>query len=210
MTRRALALIGILGIAALLAFPLRTVVYEAVVIPVAYMLWVLGLIYHSIHQSLWWIVVLLVVVVILSRSLLPGYKPAPRETVKTKPAVGQVERLADWVKRSRRGTYFKWLIANRLGRIAYQVLVQRETGKQRSLFDPLTGVDWDPDAGLKSYLESGLQRSFADFPRQNKPFVHPAPTPLDHDVNEAVKFLEAQVGNGDSHRVERSRNVRVS
>jgi hypothetical protein len=193
MTRRVLALMGILGIALLLAFPLRDAVYQAVIVPAAYVLWVLGLIYHSVHQSVWWIVVLLVVLVILSRSLLPGYKPAAKELVKMRPVAGQVEGFAGWMKRSQRGTYFKWLVANRLGKIAYQILVQRESGKQRSVFEPLTGTDWDPGDGLRSYLESGLHDSFADFSNPHKLFSRPVPTSLDHDVTKVVDFLESQV-----------------
>jgi len=195
MTRRVLALVGIFGIAALLAFPLRTILYETVVVPVAYVLWVLGLIYHSVHQSIWWIVILVVVLMVLSRSLLPGFKPVTEILIRTKPVTGQVEELAAWMKRSQRGTYFKWLIANRLGKIAHQILSQRETGKQRSFFDPLAGADWNPDQNIKSYLESGLHKSFADFSQPNKFFPRPVLTPLDHDVNEVVEFLEVQVKN---------------
>lgn len=193
MIRRALAMLGIVVIAALLAFPLRYVIYDAVVVPIAYVLWVLRLIYHSVHESVWWIVILLLALVILFRSLLPGIKPAAKQVVKTKPTVGQVEGLAAWVKQSRRGIYFKWLIANRLGRIAYQILVQRETGRQRSVLEPLIGEDWEPGEELRTYLESGLHGSFADFPYSKRPFSQPMPTPLDHDMNEAIDFLELQV-----------------
>jgi hypothetical protein len=195
MIRRVLALIGIVGVAALLAFPLRYVIYDAVVVPAAYVWWILGLIYHAVHESVWWIVVLVLVLMILFRSLLPGIKPATKVNLKTKPVIGQVEGLAAWVKQSRRGIYFKWLIANRLGKIAYQILAQRETGRQRSVLEPLIAADWDPGDELRTYLESGLHGSFADFPYSKKPLSQPVPTPLDHDVSEAVEFLEMQVKN---------------
>jgi hypothetical protein len=195
MIRRALILLGIAGIAGLLAFPLRNAVYNAVIVPLAYVLWILGLWYHAVHQVIWWIVVIVFVSFVLIRSLLPGFKPAVRVPIKSKPVVGQVESLAVWVKRAERGIYFKWLVANRLGKIAHQILTHRETGKPRSVFDPLTGSDWDPNDRLQLYLESGLHKSFADFPHVNKPFSHPQQTPLDHDVNEVVEFLETQVKN---------------
>jgi hypothetical protein len=193
--RRLFALFGIIVISLLLAFPLRGAVYDAIIVPAAYVFWVLGLVYHAVHQSLWWIVVIVFVLVVLVRSLLPKTKPLGRRTVKTKPTVGQVETLAAWVKKSERGNYFKWLIANRLGKIAYQVLSQRETGKTRSVFDPLTGSDWEPNNGVQTYLENGLHGSFTDHPRVAGLFSRPTKTPLDHDVSEAVDFLESQVGN---------------
>jgi hypothetical protein len=192
---RTLAMIGILIIAILLAFPLRGAVYEVIIIPLAFVLWALGLAYHSVPQALWWIGVLLIVLVILSRSLASPSRTRARMPLKTKPIVGKVESLSVWMKKSERGTYFKWLVANRLGKIAYAILSQRETGKQRSFFDPLTGSDWNPNVDVHSYLEAGLHGSFTNYPRSNKLFSRSAPTPLDLDVKEAVEFLESQIGN---------------
>jgi len=190
---RTLALIGILVMAVLLAFPLRDSVYEAVIIPLAYVFWVLGLVYHAVHQALWWVVVIVVVLVVLSRSLLPQFRVRKRVPLKTKPIVGQVESLSVWLKKTEKGIYFKWLVANRLGKIAHQILAKRDTGKNRSVLDPLTGTDWNPQAPLQTYLESGLHGSFADYPRGKKWFSTPAPTPLDLDMKEAIDYLESQV-----------------
>lgn len=194
-TRRNFALIGIFAIAILLAFPLRDAVYKSVIIPVAYVLWVLGLLYHSVHQSIWWAVALFVVLVTLSRSLRPMGKLGERIRFKSRPVIGQVENLTTWMKRTERGIYFKWLIANRLGKIAHEILSQRMGGKTRSFFDPLTGPDWTPHADVQRYLESGLKGSFADYPRERRFFSKPAPTPLDHDMDDVIKYLESQVSN---------------
>jgi len=193
--RRVFILLGIMVIAILLAFPLRAAVYQTVIVPVAYVLWVLGLAYHAVHQSIWWIVVIVFLLAYIVRSLFPKTRPVGRLNVKIKPITGQVETLAAYVKKAERGKYFQWLIANRLGKIAYQILSHRETGKTRSVFDPLAGSDWDPNDGLQSYLETGLHGSFVDYPHRNRLFSSPIRTPLDHDVNEVVEFLEARVGN---------------
>ena len=193
--QRTLALAGILVISLLLAFPLRDAMYEMVVVPIAYVWWLLGLWYHSVHQSIWWIVALVVVLLVLSRSLRSTGRVRERVRLKTRPVVGQVEGLTVWVKRTERGIYFKWLIANRLGRVAFEILSQRTGGKKRSFFDPLTGPDWMPDAPIQEYLESGLKGSFAEHPqgRVRWFFSKPAPTPLDHDMEDVVKFLESQI-----------------
>jgi len=193
--RRVFALLGIVVVTLLLAFPLRGAVYQAVIIPIAYVLWILELVYHAVHQSLWWIVVVALMMFVILRSLLPKPNPRGKIAIKTKPALGQVEALAGWIKKSERGSYFKWLIANRLGRIAFHVVSQRETGATRSVFDPLTGLDWNPNEDLQSYFESGLRGSFADYPHENKLFSRPKKIPLDNDVNDAIEFLEAEIGN---------------
>jgi len=146
-----------------------------------------------VNQMIWWGVALVLVLAVISRSLMPRVKVAERIRLKKKPIVGQVESLAGWMQKTKRGTYFKWLIANRLGKIANQILANRSTGKQRSFFDPLTGPDWTPDSQVQSYLESGLHGSFADYPQKTRFFSTPEPTPLDHDLNDVVQFLESQV-----------------
>lgn len=193
--RRSLALTGIVIIALLLAFPLRDAVYEMVIVPAAYVLWLLGLLYHAVHQSVWWGVALLLVLAILARSLRSSGRTRERVRIKSRPVVGQVENLSHWVKRTERGIYFKWLIANRLGKIAHEILLQRLGGRTRSYFDPLTGPDWTPDASVQQYLEAGLRGSFADYPQRRWFFSKPVPTPFDRDVKEVLEYLESQTSD---------------
>jgi hypothetical protein len=193
--QRIIAMAGILIIAALLAFPLRGTVFRMLIVPLAYVFWVLGLLYRAVHQSIWWAAALLLTLFILVQSLFPKVKPAESIRHKTKPVIGQVESLAVWLKKTERGTYFKWLIAHRLGRIAHQILENRATGKPRSFFDPLTGPDWAPDPSIQAYLEAGLKGSFADYPQKARWFTSPAHTPLDHDVKDVIQFLESQTKN---------------
>jgi hypothetical protein len=193
MTRRALALVGLFVIAAVLAFLLRDVINRLLVIPLAYLLWALELLYLSLSQAVWWIAMILLVIFMLVYSLLPEIKPAKRQTVVSAHERGRVERLALSIQKSKKGTYFKWLVANRLGKLAYQILLQRENGKPRSIFAPLAGDGWEPNEEVRKYLDTGLHGSFADFPTSSLPFSSPAKTPLDHDVFEVVEFLESQM-----------------
>lgn len=196
MTRVPLWLIsiGVLIIAGLLAFPLRETIYETVVIPAAFILWNLELLYRSFSQGTWWWLIVFLVLFMLVFSLAPQTRFRPREGQKTKPPQGQVEGLATWLLKAEKGIYFKWLVANRLGKLAYQILLQRESGRPRSVFTPLLGVDWEPRKELQRYLETGLHGSFADFPQTSR--LSHQPTPLDLEVAEAVDFLESQIENG--------------
>src|SRR5688500_657792 len=123
MTRRWAALAGVIVIATLLAFPLRQAVHEAIVIPVAYLLWALGLLYRSMSQGIWWLILIVLVILILAKSLAPPLRPPGKELPKSKPTLGQVQTFAGWLNKSSSGIYFKWLIANRLGKLAYQILL---------------------------------------------------------------------------------------
>lgn len=193
--RRWLPLIGIVIIAALLAFPLRGTIYQSVVIPVAFIGWELGLVYRSLSQAVWWWLIVVIVLFMLAFSLVPQIKTYHRYEPKARPRHGQVEELAIWLGRAKSGVYFKWLIANRLGKLSYQILLHRESGRPRSVFAPLLGEDWEPSKDLQNYLETGLHGSFSDFPNSSRPFAAPQQTPLDYDVDDAVEFIESHVEN---------------
>ena len=191
--RRFVVLVGLLIVAALLAFPLRDTIYDTVIVPVAFLGWGLGLLYQSLSQSIWWWGIIIVVFFMLLFSLVPQRKSTPRKETKSKPRMGQVEELATWFGRVKGGVYFKWMVANRLGKLAYQMLLHRESGRARSVFAPLVGADWKPSKELQTYLEIGLHGSFADFPHSGSRFAAPPRTPLDLDVREAIEFLESQL-----------------
>ncbi len=186
------AVVGAILVAALLAIPLRSTVYEVLVIPIAYLIWNLYLLYRVTPQFIWWILVFILVVLTIGNSLLPEIYQPHKKLIKPKAPQGPVETLASCMKKARSGVYFKWLVANRLGKLAHQMLAQRETHHVRSVFTPLTNSDWTPPKPVQDYLEVGLHGSFADFPQASIPWVKPTPTPLDYDLEETVKALESQ------------------
>jgi hypothetical protein len=196
-TRRLLILVSAVFIAGLLAFPLRGMIYEAIVIPAAFIAWNLNLLYRSYPQGIWWLVVVFIVIVMIAFSLAPRSVSGGRVEERRKPPQGQVESFARNLRRAEQGTYFKWVVANRLGKLAYNILSHRESGKPRSVFDPLLGSDWEPSKDLQNYLESGLHGSFADFPSVSRFSGRHQKTPLDMNVVEAVEFLESHVENGN-------------
>ena len=197
MWRRRLALLGIIVIALLLMFPMRETVYQFVVIPLAYVSWLLKLLYLSLSQAIWWILVIAIVALVLGYSLIPEIKSARKSLVYQKAERGSVEALAVALGKRNRGIYFKWLVANRLGKLAFQLLLQSEHGKPRSVFAPLTTPGWDATPGIQGYLEKGLRGSFAEYPGAGwGNFSPPSKTPLDHDVKEVIEFLESKQADG--------------
>jgi hypothetical protein len=197
--RGALAFLGVIVIAVLLAFPLREVVSQLIIPPLAYVLWLLNLLYLSLDQRFWWIGVAVILFFILAFSLLPELKLKRKVITSQKQDRGGVEILARAFQKADKGIYFKWLVANRLGKLAYQMLLQREHGKPRSVFAPLAGEGWDANPEIQQYLEKGLHGSFAEFPNTAWGYLSPPEkTPLDHDVKAVIEFLESQQ-QGDSH-----------
>jgi hypothetical protein len=206
--RRWLAVIGLILSAGLLAFPLRPVVHQLVVIPLAFLLWGLGLLYLALPQVLWWTGVVLIVLFILGKSILPDIKFIRKPAPILRQERGGVESLAAALQKSNKGIYFKWLVANRLGRLAQQMLAQRGHGKPRSPFEPLADEGWESTPEVQAYLEKGLHGSFAEFPNSRwKYFAPPVKTSLDHDIGEVVEFLESNLEGMNSTRSRRDTEI---
>lgn len=194
MSRRRLAwaAAGVLGLSLILAFPLRDVLERMVIVPLAYLLYVLDLFYQAMPQFVWWALAIILVLILLLGSLAPGERYTARQALKAPPGTGQVEELAASIHKTRNGVYFKWLVANRLGKLAHSMLVQRGGERSRSVFAPLLGPEWEPAPHVRKYLETGLHGTFSDYPVQEKSLLKPA-TPLDVEIEEAVEFLESQL-----------------
>ncbi len=184
MIRFRLLLLAIsLLFSAVLAYFLRGLIYDLILMPLAYLLWLAGLYYSAIPQVIIWIVLMVALVVLLAWNLVPTVWPSSRQPRQLRAAEGQVEALAAWIRKSRHGNYFKWQLANRLGRIARQV---REMSGQR---DALTGAD----GPVADYLDAGLNHSFVDYPVPGNRFRHRPSTPLDLDPGAAIAYLESQM-----------------
>ena len=100
-TQRLLILISAVVIAGLLAFPLRGMIYETVVIPAAFIVWNLNLLYRSYPQGVWWLVIVFIVFVMIVFSLVPRPSTRGRAEEKRKPPLGQVENLAMNLRRAK-------------------------------------------------------------------------------------------------------------
>jgi hypothetical protein len=150
--------------------------------------------YRVIPQTLVWIALILVVLFTSARAILISIPVGKKLIQKQKISPGPVEHLSALVEKQRRGIYYKWLIANRLGKVARELLDQREGQRLTKRFTRLTGRNWDPPLGVEAYLESGLNGSFADYPQSR--WLSPRPTPLDEDPRHVIEYLEDEMEIG--------------
>ena len=198
MNRRSLpALIPAILLSMLLAYLLRDVIHRLVILPLAYLWWLGGIYYHVIPQVWLWILLVVGVLYMVVYNFVSGIRLVPRVIRPKKIRRGPVADLALTLEKSRQGTYFKWVIAHRLGRLTRALLAQREAHRDTKKFGPLQGRDWTPPQAVADYLEAGLNGSFADYPRARLPVGSRPPTPLDLPPDEVVRYLESQM---ETHR----------
>lgn len=180
------------------AYALREPIYVFVIVPLAYIWWLITLYYHVLPQVAIWIVLIYVIFYTGIRGLLMEIPAGKAVFLKRQKAKGPVESLASLVHKTGKGVYYKWLIANRLGRVARELLDQREGRQTKHKATRLSGRDWDPPQDVSAYLESGVNGSFADYPRRRWRIPR---TPLDINPQQVIEYLESEMENNrNGHR----------
>jgi len=202
MKPRAAIFAGIFALTVFLAFVLRDVVEAAIIVPLAYLWWLIKIYYAALPQGTYWVFLAVIVFYSAITNLIPKVNARAAPKAENKLARGQVETLADWLKKSKRGTYYKWLIANRLGKAARELLAQREGNPVSKKFSALSGRGWNPPEKIDSYLNIGLNGSFANVPRARWFWQSPPPTQLDVDLQQVINYLEdeMEMTDGRDHK----------
>ena len=160
------------------AFFLQDVIRREIIIPVAYLLWLIKFYYTTIPQLFIWIILLVILLVVISYTLSRGFITNPRSQIIGKAISGSVENLADWINKSKGGNYFKWRIANKLGKLF------------RELDDDTDGSLKIPE-NIKNYLDAGINKSFVDYPSRSWFVMKKKYSPFDCDLDEVVTYLES-------------------
>jgi hypothetical protein len=195
--RQVLVLFASLSAVILLAYLLRGIIWDHVILPLAEMFWQVRIVYHTLPQIIDWVILLVVLVLVTwgSFSLRPLAGWRPEEPVY--PRSGDIQQLAVWLERRWRGVYSRWHIANTLANIALDMLRQRTGVEKRE--QKLTGPGWNPPAEVQAYLEAGLRTPYMDYRRRG--IFSPRPrTPLDSDLEAVVGYLESLVENEHEHQ----------
>ncbi len=174
------------------SFLLRDAIQRTIILPLAYFWWLIQLSYRAVPQVILWMLLLLTVFVSMFR-LIPINKPVQRTRKnQQEPLSGPIGSFSQWIEKSPRGIYYKWLVANRLGKAARELLDQRE-GRIRKGYMRLSGKGWNPPQEVDAYLEVGLNGSFAEFPRSRWMGWKPKPTPLDVNPQQVIEYLESEM-----------------
>jgi hypothetical protein len=193
--RRGMLIVFAVLLASVIAFELRDMIKDAIILPLAYLFWLLNLYYRTVPQVILWVILVVIVSRAALKNLLLVRSPREINKVKLEPVVGPVESLSLLLGKSGKGIYYKWLIANRLGKVAREMLDQREGRRARKGFLILSGRDWFPPQDVETYLESGLNGSFADYPQPR--WSRPQFTPLDVAPQKIIDYLETELETGN-------------
>lgn len=208
MTRRLLVWGALLGAAALLAFWLQGAIQELCIVPAIELFRIGGLLLRSVPHWVFWSLLLVGVALIALGSLATGatrravrgwlgrlsplhFWHAAKDKQDTVP--GPIGELAWYIHNTRRGLYFKWLVAHRLSELALAIVTSDEgpTSPEEALRDLRQRSAVQAElAAIQAYLQAGLGRPPLSQPRLR--FLSRRPTTLDLDPTRVIEYLAAE------------------
>ncbi len=198
--RTLLISIGLL-VTIILAFSLKDVIGQLVVTPLAYLWWALGLALSLVPQAVLWIILLAVLVLSVLASLIKWSSQEVKYEDLSRPAKGAVETLAGWLLNAPEGTYYKWMVANRLAKLWREISAGVENRQLSTRSEEREPQGQPFPEAVQRYLKAGLDKSFVDYPLPPLPFMRKQETPFDIKVDEVVEFLESsmEASSGQKH-----------
>jgi hypothetical protein len=193
-----LALAGfVLLLAGLLALIVTGAVREVIVIPLLALLWLLRLLYGSIPQAAIWFGFLAVAALLAWRSLAtPRVALAAPRVAPSVPA--PVASWAGMFERAAADRYARWLLAQRLGQFALELLASQEQGEARGVWHYLRDESRDIPPAVRAFLLAGTQMYRPPPPIWRRWWswgarVETRADPLDLDLDAVVRFLDERL-----------------
>ena len=193
--RKIIILLGLIILAAILAFLLKDIVQITVIPVLFYIIWLLRIVYESLPQGFWWVALLLVLLVIAVKSLIRKSDASGTLNSKSSLNKSRLELWIKWLEQADQGGYFKWYLAHKLSLLTLTVLSSQERYSNDQLDIIIRqGLSNLPD-NLQEYMLIGLDNRMSfNFSAKNPvPFFSQPTVKLTLQPEEIIEFLEDQL-----------------
>ncbi len=187
----ALAIGLVLSFAAILFW--QDLIHELILVPISYLLWLVGLLYHSFDQQIWWTTLLIMLAIIAwtSLRLKPKLSRSKVEFENEMP-----HRVRKWRKRLKaadQGTYMKWRLAQHLSVLVIEAMSYRSGLPPQQIEKKIEMKEIDLPDDLVNYLRAA--RGFETASTMSRRWYSKRKTlPLDISPDTILIFLEEYLG----------------
>jgi hypothetical protein len=187
MTRRWALILLLVMVAALLAFVMQESVRTILLLPLLYVIWLVGLVLASFPHILWWLIFLAFLFWLASRNLfrLPSFG---RRRIPTEEQLNQLETWMKRIDQSKHGYYFRWRLARQISQLALNIVAIQERLSPDQARQALLASRLNLPSDMQAYMIISLStQSPHDYSDMQ---INPKDDPLQIDPSIIIAYLE--------------------
>ena len=157
-------LIGVVLLAIPLMFLMENFVRDAIVTPLAYLAWLVGLLIDALPESYLLGLAVAVVVVIAVRSLLRDTPPPSFQNVRPTSTEGKATTWLHRLQMVTKGSYSRQRLEHHVGQLLLQIIAYENRVSTREAGRMVEADEVELSPALMAYLESALSRRLPKAP----------------------------------------------
>ena len=208
---RLLVIILVVALAAALplAYQLRGLVRQSIVIPAMYLLWQVGVLAQSVDSLIYWAAFLALALALFWHSLKGQRRQTPvRHSEERETADGRVAFWAGQITKAENSTYALWQMQRELAQIAAEIQAHGQPPPVGQAAQIQAIGSMDAPHGVQSFLNAGLDRPLSQSGGCRALFggdlaLHKQSHTIEH-LQTTIAFLEDRVeaGYGGGHHAD--------
>ena len=146
-----------LVLAVILALVLTPIVRLVLATPIVEYLFLIRIFLDSLPQIYLWIAGILLFLWIAFRSVGRLLIRTSAEAMHHRQYQNRVDQWNHWLTLQRKGKYSRWLLMNRLSKLAIQIIAHTQRESQKKLRQSLLSNESDLPQSIQSYLRQGIR-----------------------------------------------------
>jgi len=183
-----ISLVIIVGLAYLLKDFLRDNLY----VPIIDMVRFVSVLLQSMPQAFWWWLVLFILAIYAAWVFLTRRKSVPSSSQSGTRNLSRAMVWIQWIERSKRGDYSRWLLARQIAQLALQIIAHQEKQTVEWAKEEIISSRYQLPAGVEDFIRIGITTptfpQYTDLIRRKS--RKKERKPLEMKVDELIRFLE--------------------
>jgi len=175
-----------------LAFLLKDFLRDNLYVPIIDMVRFVSVLFRSLPQAFWWWLVLFILALYAAWIFMTRRKSVPSSSQSGARNLSRAMVWIQWIERSHRGDYSRWLLSRQIAQLALQIIAHQEKQPVEWAKEEIISSRFQLPAGVEDFIKTGITTptfpQYTDLIRRKG--RKKGREPLELKVDEVVQFLE--------------------
>lgn len=165
------------------------IVRELILVPISYLLWIVGLLYRSFDQRALWTSLIIIVALVSWASLKVRRSAVQLDSKKPDVLPHRIEIWSKRLKDVHRGTYMKWRLSQHMSNLVLDSIAFRSGLTREQIEEKVLNNSLELPSEIQAYLLAARGFEIADSMSGRK-FFSSVPKPMDLPPERIAEFIE--------------------